>query len=218
MKIPAVNGVTWSLFYETSFYLAMALLVFVFGRSIFDRARIVFLLGILIVVVLILLFGQYRGGMSLGLFLHLFLGAALAGEVGGGKRLGELLSQVSTSIILFAWFSFTTLFSLGLINYPDWYYYPISGIATMLIISKVGFSPGVLKDLISWRPLVLLGRISYSFYLLHALIILWIFKSTLQPSNIVILFCLSFGACLAAAIVSYILAERPYFKRSNMSF
>jgi peptidoglycan/LPS O-acetylase OafA/YrhL len=212
LQIPALNGVTWSLFYECTFYLGISLLTLCVGRKFLFSPGKMLVIGVCLAATLMISYGGIRGGMSLGLYLHMFVGAALAGTY-GGQRFGEWIARIPTSIVLAVWFAYTSLFSLDIINYRNWYYYPISGIACALLISKAGLAPGPLNGLFNWRPFAMLGRISYSFYLLHALIITLTFSWPTKFSfAIMLLIVLTFS--LLVACFSFCLAERPYFRRS----
>ena len=73
---------------------------------------------------------------------------------------------------------------------------------------------GTLYDWLSWRPLLFVGTISYSLYLVHAPVISVILGlqkrlAADSPAVGIALFVLCFPAAVAAAWVSYQLVERP---------
>lgn len=211
LQIPAINGVTWSLFYEVSFYTFMAALVFIVDRAILQRPLGLLFIGLFVTTALVLLFGTYRGGMSLGLFFHLFVGATIASANVKSPKWQRAVQQLPTWQLLLIWLTYTTLFSTGLISYPDWYYYPVSALSTGLLLAKIVCSNGPLTKIFQWRPMVSLGRISYSFYLFHAIVISVVFNTFLSQANWLSLLTITFLSSTAVAILSYLIAERPYF-------
>jgi peptidoglycan/LPS O-acetylase OafA/YrhL len=90
----------------------------------------------------------------------------------------------------------------------------------MLVIAKCVAGDNAIAATLSWPPLVWLGRISYSFYLLHWMIVVLLARVVAAhattwaalPSTLLI-FVGGFALSAVAATVSWWVAERPYFRR-----
>jgi len=94
-----------------------------------------------------------------------------------------------------------------------------------LLIAKAVTGNGVLAHGLAWAPLVKLGRISHSFYLLHSISIalvlkLWAYISVSRlglEGNAVYLGLLSFAGAVVLGWGSFMIAERFYFKRREVT-
>ena len=94
------------------------------------------------------------------------------------------------------------------------------GAVTVLVLGKCLGNANALARLLSLHPLVLLGRVSYSFYLLHWMVVALVARG-LTPHRVslgalpgtLLLFGVAFAASAFAATVLWWLAERPYFMR-----
>jgi exopolysaccharide production protein ExoZ len=88
-----------------------------------------------------------------------------------------------------------------------------------VIVCKAIVGGETLARFLAWTPLVKLGRISYSFYLLHsvALTVLFAFWWRLSfplfgtIGNVLYLGALGFAGAVGLGWVSFMLAERSYF-------
>ncbi len=95
------------------------------------------------------------------------------------------------------------------------------GIA-LLLLAPATITPdggGPVRALLSWRPLALLGLISFGIYLYHLPLLLWFLRrgtaNELPFGPTVGLFILSVGASIICALVSYRLLERPLLERKR---
>lgn len=94
-----------------------------------------------------------------------------------------------------------------------------------LLVCKAVAAEGLLAQALSWRPLVYLGRISYSFYLLHSVALalmfgVWFRLGSVRFSPMLDALyhgVLGFIGSLALAWASYHLAESFYFRRREAS-
>jgi exopolysaccharide production protein ExoZ len=105
------------------------------------------------------------------------------------------------------------------LNILTWEFSPLlfGAVATMVIASSL-HRRGILERMFSTAPLLDLGRISYSFYLLHWIVLKMLaltlkeYGSALGPVECtVVLFALGLLAAVLMATGSWWLAERPYF-------
>jgi peptidoglycan/LPS O-acetylase OafA/YrhL len=84
---------------------------------------------------------------------------------------------------------------------------PVVGVASALLIAGLQV-PGRSRSLLSWRPLVGLGRISYGVYLFHWPIYVILDEARTGTAGVSLL-ALRLTATGVAATVSYVLIERP---------
>lgn len=84
---------------------------------------------------------------------------------------------------------------------------------TAVVLIAGAMQPGLLSRLLSFRPLVWIGRISYGLYLWHWPITVWLVPSRVSLDDTA-LNALRLAATFAAAIVSYHLVERPIRERA----
>jgi peptidoglycan/LPS O-acetylase OafA/YrhL len=97
------------------------------------------------------------------------------------------------------------------------------GVAALLVLGKCVAEGNALARLFAWRPLVILGRVSYSFYLLHWMIVVLVasalamHRENLGPiAGTVLLFGIGFALSAVAASALWWMAERPYFVRRKV--
>jgi exopolysaccharide production protein ExoZ len=208
------NNVTWSLFYEMIFYLVFPAVVML--------ARY-FRLPILVAIVLagiLISYGPIFFGFYSEFFLFLF-----AGAVAGALPMAQIKAaadSIHDVIVAGLYCLVTGLMTTGYLTGSQF----IWSFACLgfLLIAKAVTGNGVLARSLAWAPLAGLGRISYSFYLLHSISIaaafrLWTYLSIswLGPEgNALYLGLLAFAGAIALGWGSFMIAERFYFKRSKI--
>jgi peptidoglycan/LPS O-acetylase OafA/YrhL len=79
---------------------------------------------------------------------------------------------------------------------------------TFLFVALIRFRDNACFRVLNWRPLVFVGVLSYSLYLLHYTVILGV-RHELATLHPVLQASLAFGVSLALAWVIHILVERP---------
>ena len=190
------NIVTWSLFYEMTFYLVFPFMLFL-ARS----AVTVAIAGIVGPAV-----GVLAGIDTLALcWSLLFFGVLLASTA---QRM-----PVSPIVILMAYFAITTLAMLDALPVVP----AMLGFAAVaaLLIGKSLETGNIISRTLALAPLRALGRVSYSFYLLHWMIVVLVARAVdgiLAPLPAALaIFGLGFSLSALAATVSWWVAERPYF-------
>jgi peptidoglycan/LPS O-acetylase OafA/YrhL len=218
LDVVAFNIVTWSLFYEMTFYLvfpALALLAVARGAH---AAPWLWIAGTALPVVA----AQLGANPLVLCWSVLFIGVAFAMHEG---RLRALVAQVPTPIVVIAYFTVTSLALLDVLAAV----LTILGFggATVLVLAK-SLEPG---NAISWlltRPILrALGRISYSFYLVHWMLVVLVARAVAAHvqelggfAATLAIFGGGFLASAAAATALWWVAERPYFawvRRSRVS-
>jgi len=210
MPVMPFNPVTWSLFYEMAFYLAFPLLVM--GGRYASPAKVRWLpwLGIGLPGLAVT-----AGADSLHLcWLLLFCGVAAA-MYERELRIGA--NRIPTALVVLAYLAVTTVGMLDVLPAPP--VFLAFGAAAVLVLGKCIASDGnAISATFKTRPLVLLGRVSYSFYLVHFMIVVLV-AHLLAPHRdnfgpvvgTVLLFVIGFALSVIAAAILWRLAERPYF-------
>jgi peptidoglycan/LPS O-acetylase OafA/YrhL len=92
------------------------------------------------------------------------------------------------------------------------------GVAAM-VLAKCTEGNNVVAWLLARRPLVALGRISYSFYLVHWMVVVLVARFASEHAQglgpvggSAVIFIVGFAASAMAAQISWWLVERPYFR------
>lgn len=158
---------TWSLAVEEQFYLAYPLLLYAMRRCSLRRQ----LLVLITVLISSFAISVYQTTVSpraayylmLGRVWELLLGAicSLVAPPKLGRNTCELLGLFAVGSVGVPMFVFSDS-----TPFPGWLAaFPATGTAILLWITQDGSS--IWKTLLAWRPLVAIGRISYSLYLFH---------------------------------------------------
>jgi exopolysaccharide production protein ExoZ len=216
--------VTWSLSYEFLFYLSIPLVISLTAmRSWRYSARVVFFVCLFILYCL-----AYQFGLVSHIRLGMFAAGIVAYEViAAGWVVGRLTSRgESLAIGLYI----AVLFVLGLFELGDRFqfhpFFPNAGFVPwtlLLAMSTFGIllyclaADGRLKRLFTCAPLRWMGNISYSYFLIHGVIL----NATLLGARYagadrfrsvpLFLFLLIFNlaSTVAAALIVFLLIERP---------
>lgn len=94
-----------------------------------------------------------------------------------------------------------------------WFLLPVAGTA---LVVRFGTADTIAGKVLSWRPLVLVGLVSYGFYLWHQALLAFLFYSYFNPPPWR-LTGLTLAVAFGLAIASYRLIERPVRKRERLA-
>jgi peptidoglycan/LPS O-acetylase OafA/YrhL/cellulose synthase/poly-beta-1,6-N-acetylglucosamine synthase-like glycosyltransferase len=207
---------SWSLSFEWLFYLVFPLLLFL----PIARGRIC-LRHLALVAAVVIAFIMPTGEHYIR-FLMFLAGAGLACI--SADRMRANLQRIPDVIVLVVY----GLANLLFVAQQDYYrFIPVYLVTSFLLVAKVVYGDGFLHRIFRSEILSRLGRVSYSFYLFHGLVII-IVCDHLAPMlrglpefvRFLVLLSCSFAFSAAVASVFYRLLERPYFERrhSRLSF
>ena len=194
-NVAPFNIVTWSLFYEMTFYLAFPLLLML-ARSVVTVA----VAGIVAPAIAAL-----AGADPVVLcWSLLFFGVLLA----AGRR----PLRMPTALVVVCYFAITTAAMLDAL--PVVAAMLAFGAVSTLIVAKCLAPGNVVSRALSAPPLRALGRVSYSFYLVHWMIVVLVARAVEgQPAPVAAIAIFGGGFVLSAiaATLSWRVAEQPYF-------
>jgi len=194
--VAAFNIVTWSLFYEMTFYLAFPLVV----MTVRNRAAVA-IAGFAAPVVAVLL-----GADALVLcWSLLFAGVAVA-------HAGDGWPRVPVAVAVIAYLAITTLAAFDVL--PPTIAIVAFAAAAATVLSLCVRGSNAVARIFETTPLRALGRISYSFYLVHWMIVVLVARAVEHASAVIAtttIFLGGFALSAIAAAVLWWVAERPYF-------
>jgi len=220
-----LNPVAWSVYVEVLFYLVMPAFVLVVGK----RAGFFALAGFIIFAL-----GENSGTRELALWKFFLLGI-ICSEI-----IDIILLRCSNSLtrlygVLFSILGFSLL-TLGVIADVRG---DIMSSAEREITIGLGWGLAIcgtvlepcLRRIFSFRPFRIVGTISYSIYLMHALLLIWVFGLRFSPNAEQILtrgydpvpagalpfFLLYIPTLLFLSCCTYLLVERPMLKLRPVS-
>ncbi len=232
IKIKTINFVTWTLTYELLFYILCAALVINSRRFKVLRSWTSLGLFSLLIVVSQYTFAEALTVRNINLpnirFLTFFMGVAISKiyyeEKAIAKSISKYAKYFAIPSLLIIWAAKVEWGIRDYIPKSDFYriqmepLFVIIALAfSALVISMIFSEDVVIKKFFEYKPLRALGNISYSFYLVHALITLPIAKKILSEWQIgsgskAFLF-LPFGFAVSFLIASIMFhfLEKPYF-------
>lgn len=220
LGIAALNPVSWSLSFEAAFYLAIPLLVAAFRRGA-PPARATWLA--LAAAFALILFAAGLAAAPKAVYMAyfaLFVPGIALGLLDDATR-ERLAARLPLCVVVAAWAAFALCVKLEGLSNALVAYYAASGVAGALLVLKACDAQGGLARLLATAPARWLGRYSYSFFLIHYLVVhLWgdmvaqAVPAEHRVAHAVVFLAGALAASLAAARLLYAVSERYYFSRS----
>lgn len=214
---------TWSLSVEEQFYLFWPItagLILHTARS--RRAAAITTLAVVAVLAIVRAWGQAHGswiagyGSTFARMDELLLGSAFALLPVSSRRVdspGWFARWASAAALLpFLVLLFTASWRSASLPYGG---YTAVGLLSAAVVRDVATHPGsYLARLLSWKPLIEIGKRSYGIYLFHCPIIEWLARRR-QPGivSLLVISLLQISITLAVAWVSFRFIERPFLRK-----
>lgn len=207
-ELPNINGfhfvrligVIWSLAYEWRYYVMLPLL-FVMIRN----------LPMLPVVATIVVFAACDAMLSASSFWVYFVSGAIAAPLLDTSP-GKYTKWFGTFLIIASAVTYALV----------WYRFPNYGPHRWFLMTILFFSVAMSRPyLLTLRPFVAMGSASYSFYLLHVMVVFVVFYlfnklimdvTLLSFRSFVILACFSLAVAALVSALSYLKIERPFMR------
>lgn len=215
--LAAVNPVTWSLTYEAAFYLAVPLLARLKEVPRVNEAwRVALAVGLVMPVIFALQFESAQGIHFA--YFSLFAPGVALGFLAAPER-ERIARETPLGLVAAIWVAFTLANKLEWLSNADPLYYPLSALACGLVLVKALDATGTLAQLLRAPWLLRLGRYSYSFFLVHFMVLQVVgevLARTLGTGSrgAYALAFIAAGtlASLGAAVLLFTVAERFYFR------
>jgi peptidoglycan/LPS O-acetylase OafA/YrhL len=228
VDIQPVITVAWSLSYEMTFYLLAPIIVVMFKLREWPAARRAqFWLGATVICFTLSWLDLFPRP-SLAMFLPgmlLFDWKESARYVGTVSRRAEL----GTGAFILLSLPFASVVEAGLFlpSYPRWspfahlvVHMGLVGLAGFLLLWLALVNSSRMNCALCWKPLRWLGNISYTYYLLHGLVVnalafvlfLWL-RPPITPIMYWGLMLLCLGGSIVASALCYLAIERPIQER-----
>jgi peptidoglycan/LPS O-acetylase OafA/YrhL len=221
LGVPALNPVTWSLSYEAAFYVLVPLIALGWSRREGSPriAHAAWLLAIAFLAIVTLAAVLPGAKTIFFAYFALFVPGLAIGFLDEPART-RVAQRVPVALVVAAWIAFTLALKLEIIANTRAAYFIASAAACGLLVLKCCDHASFPARVFSTRPALALGRISYSFFLVHV-IVLHVLGRLVHPgtgaaSRAQFAFTIYIGGFVLSAAAAWLLfqaAERFYFTR-----
>jgi len=198
-RFQSLNSVMWSLVHEIRISIIFPLLAF----SITKSPRITVLLTAFISAMCFIFFDQPHSGNFIDVFhtgRYLFLFSAGAYLAHVRSQICQFMAERSPwPMLITAWALLSVFGSLA----------PLAATIAAILVLTASFASKGVRHALSWPVLIWLGRISYSLYLVHMLVILTFMHTLSEQAPHATLLALMFIFSIVIAELFYRLVERP---------
>ena len=218
LGIHAINPVTWSLSYEAGFYLAVPVIALAWGAG--RPGRIAYRLAFLAALFVVIVAGCAMLAADRAIYLAyfaLFIPGIAIGMLDDEAR-ERAARRAPLALVLVAWAAFTLGVKTGVLPNTHPAYYAGSAIACGLLVLKACDAGSVLAQLLAHPVMRWLGRYSYSFFLIHYIVVhYWggVVSSWMGGAGrfayAIVFLVGALAISLAAARLLYAVTERWYF-------
>jgi exopolysaccharide production protein ExoZ len=213
LHVEPIIGPSWSLFFECAFYI-------VFPVVLLFRSRRRGVTGWhLLAFAAIVAATVGRQNEQYMRFLMFFGGALLA--CASSDSIATLTRRIPDRVALVAYLASTTFFVVESSFYLFTWVYLVT---CFVFVLKVLYGNGFLNRIFRTRFLRYMGNISYSFFLVHLLVIVLVFDRfpVVWPwlggmAHLGVVFACSVAAAIALATAFFLVFERPYFSWKSRS-
>jgi peptidoglycan/LPS O-acetylase OafA/YrhL len=211
-QIPLINNCvlpfaepTWSIGIEEIFYLIIPWLA-VTTKKNFTKGLLIFILVFVLAKYLAIYWFKLPSGNCIAKLFNYYRYDCIA----LGCLLGvwhftknKLFTSVGTSLLLFSLFAFLVLFNFITIYSYDYFPFALcfAIIIAFLVNHKNNFS--------SPKWLVHIGTVSYSLYLTHEIVIVFLLNINIDSSSMLLIYVLSILLAIALATIIFYTIEKP---------
>ncbi|HUQ28673.1 MAG TPA: acyltransferase [Usitatibacter sp.] len=172
LDLPALNPVTWSLSYEAAFYVLVPLIALAWSRreAALRPAHVAWLLALALIAI-VALAALLPGGKTIFFaYFALFVPGLAIGFLDEPAR-ARMARRVPAAIVVLGWIAFTLAVKLELLANTQPAYFVASALACGLVVLKCCDSRSLPARIFTTRAALALGRISYSFFLVHYIVL-----------------------------------------------
>jgi peptidoglycan/LPS O-acetylase OafA/YrhL len=204
VQIIVPHNVTWSLFFELAFYLVLPI------SWLIGRAKI----GLLVVSMIGLGLCYWAPlWTSMYIFTPLFFGAILACVE--PETCKSMLDRLPQSILLSSAVFVASLWCFDVVSRHAMVW--LISIPGTMLVAEAAYSNRLLSKALTTAPLLGLGRISYSFYLMHLVAMFGFMQESgvdlrlLTFPQVLLFGCACFFAASVVSYVAFLISEKFYF-------